>query len=391
MCCKDLWYLEVTKPLYAVKVALVRASTHALELSWTATTFAAAYVLQIQKIETAQVTATKLSQIPAQQSVATDSNDTESAKSQISVIHLGAQTGVQSVSGVTKAAIEQTTVQSVQLPNPVKTVVSHTVSALATSTASTVQVQPQISIISSTATGATGGLLQKLRGSASSNKIATGSTVLSAAAGTEPTLAVRVATSVAPSGSIVLNPQTTASSTPTSSLRIVPSITSGTTGHGAGQTLRLAATYSNSPSNASSSGSTSTTTTILKTAQSSTTVQKSGSTTAAAGGATGTTSTLGGKQYFIQKPLTLAPNVQLQFVKTTSGGMAVQTLPKVNFNLAKGSGTGQAISVSNQQLSQGSTQIQVRQVGRDGFIHIKTLNAKIILFSHRFPPAAKVL
>lgn len=364
MCCKDLWYLEVTKPLYAVKVALVRASTHALELSWTATTFAAGYVLQIQKIEQAQVTATKPSQTTVQQSVATsavDSNDTESTKSQISVIHLGAQTGVQpAVTGVSKAAIDQTTPSVVQLPNAVKTVVSHAASALTTSTASTVQVQPQISIISSTATGAaTGGLLQKLRGNASSNKITTASTVSTA----EPTVAVRVTTSVAPSGSIVLNPQTTAStasSTSTTSLRFVPSITSGA----AGQTLRLAATYSNSPSNANSSNtsSTSTTTTILKTAQSSVTVQKSGTTTSTAGGgATGTTSTLGGKQYFIQKPLTLAPNVQLQFVKTTSGGMAVQTLPKVNFNLAKGSAAGQAISVCNQQLAQGPTQIQVRQ------------------------------
>lgn len=367
MCCKDLWYLEVTKPLYAVKVALVRASTHALELSWTATTFAAAYVLQIQKIEQAQATATKPSQTAVQQSIAAaaaDSNDTESAKSQISVIHLGAQTGVQSaVTGVSKAAIDQTAQSVVQLPNAAKTVVS----ALTTSSASTVQVQPQISIISSTATGAaTGGLLQKLRGNASSNKITTASSVSTG----EPTVAVRVATSVAPSsiGSIVLNPQTqatastAASSTSTTSLRFVPSITSGA----AGQTLRLAATYSNSPS---SSASTSTTTTILKTAQSSVTVQKSGTTTTttmAGGGATGTTSTLGGKQYFIQKPLTLAPNVQLQFVKTSSGGMAVQTMPKVNFNLAKGSAAGQAISVCNQQLAQGSTQIQV---GRECYLN----------------------
>lgn len=343
--------------MYAVKVALVRASTHALELSWTATTFAAAYVLQIQKIEQAQVIAAKASQTTTQQPVAADTNDTESAKSQISVIHIGGSTGIQSVTGATKPAIDKTT-PSIQLPSSVKAVTSHTKPSLTTSA---VQVQPQISIISSTATGgATGGLLQKLRPSANTTKNTTGSIVSSAS--TEATVAVRVATSVAPSGSIVLSPaQTanTANSTATTSLRFIPSMTS--VGQGPGQTLRLAATYCNSPSNSDSTGSTSTTTTILKTAQPSATVQKSGSITTA-GGATGTTSSLGGKQYFIQKPLTLAPNVQLQFVKTTSGGMAVQTLPKVNFNLAKGSNSAQSISVCNQQLSQGSTQIQVRYV-----------------------------
>jgi len=91
---------------------------------------------------------------------------------------------------------------------------------------------------------------------------------------------------------------------------------------------------------------------MLKSAQPSTSVQQTTSTP--------TATSLGGKQYFIQKPLTLAPNVQLQFVKTSSGGMAVQTLPKVNFNITKGNAShGPAITICNQQLSTGSTQIQV--------------------------------
>ncbi|KAH8403600.1 hypothetical protein KR222_003111 [Zaprionus bogoriensis] len=345
VCCKDLWYLEVTKPLYAVKVALVRASTHALELSWTATTFAAAYVLQIQKIEQAQVTTTaKPTQNHIQQPVAASNDSKDSLKSQISVVNLGVTTATtsHSVLDVIKSPIEQTSPTS-HLGNHVTT----------TLTPSTVPVQPQISTISSTATaGITGGTLQKFRSNTMIGKIATGPTFTSA--GTDTSVAVgHVATSVAPSGSIMLSPSTGTNTNATAALRFIPNMTVATVG--LGQALRLATTYS---SNSSSSGSTSATTTILKTVQTSATVQQSGPTTMV--GTTSTTS-LGGKQYFIQKPLTLAPNVQLQFVKTSSGGMAVQTLPKVNFNLAKGSSSGQAISVCNQPLSHGS-QVQVRNV-----------------------------
>lgn len=47
MCCKDLWFLEVDKPSQAGRVALVRSSTHALEVCWTGTPTAQAYVLQV--------------------------------------------------------------------------------------------------------------------------------------------------------------------------------------------------------------------------------------------------------------------------------------------------------------------------------------------------------
>ncbi|XP_026472600.1 host cell factor 1 isoform X3 [Ctenocephalides felis] len=52
VCCKDLWFLEVDKPSQAGRVALVRSSTHALEVCWTGTPTAQAYVLQVQRYDT---------------------------------------------------------------------------------------------------------------------------------------------------------------------------------------------------------------------------------------------------------------------------------------------------------------------------------------------------
>lgn len=51
VCCKDLWYLEVSKPPAPSRVQLVRASTQTLEVSWTATPSAQYYILQIQKYD----------------------------------------------------------------------------------------------------------------------------------------------------------------------------------------------------------------------------------------------------------------------------------------------------------------------------------------------------
>ncbi|XP_032598003.1 host cell factor [Drosophila grimshawi] len=342
VCCKDLWYLEVTKPLYAVKVALVRASTHALELSWTATTFAAAYVLQIQKIEQGPVSATK--QPPAQNvanagatnggvtdAVATTAPTSSAAlkfdKSPISVLHLN--------EAKTPAAVYVAQTPASQL-KPI----------LAATTVATVQQQqPQLSIISSTAATTN-----------SSSGVASG---VAAAGGILHKFRPKDVASGTPSN--ILQLSSTPSSIGGASLRIVPSVATS-----AGQTLRLA-TSSSSGSYGTTSGAT---TTILKATTAATMqqqqqqLQHSTATTTA----TATTS-IGGKQYFIQKPLTLASNVQLQFVKTSSGGMAVQTLPKVNFNIAKGAATtGQAqvqahaaISICNQQHASapgGSTQIQ---------------------------------
>ncbi|KAL7727635.1 hypothetical protein ACLKA6_014976 [Drosophila palustris] len=396
VCCKDLWYLEVTKPLYAVKVALVRASTHALELSWTATTFAAAYVLQIQKIEQAQAVVTKQpSQSLVQQNsgatvaIATPTNSTASAsaaasigsesmplvasgalkfeKSPMSVVHLSGTASPSSVAKTTASAdLVQT--QATTVKTPISMVATPTTPTTPTSSSVAATVQPQISIISSSNTS---GILQKFRPSTSKVSGATSSpsagnsstTTTSVVGGSQmidpQNVSVRVASSVAPSG-IVLTSQTGS----TGALRIIPGVTAST-----GQTLRLASTYSSS---AVSGGGTSTTTTILKSAQPSAAVQLSAA-GQTSGNPTATTTSLGGKQYFIQKPLTLAPNVQLQFVKTSSGGMAVQTMPKVNFNITKGTGHGQAISISNQQLAAGSTQVQIAPGSSTSSVQPKTI------------------
>ncbi|XP_015598947.1 host cell factor [Cephus cinctus] len=58
VCCKDLWYLEVSKPPAPSRVQLVRASTQSLEVSWTATPSAQYYILQIQKYDKAPATGT---------------------------------------------------------------------------------------------------------------------------------------------------------------------------------------------------------------------------------------------------------------------------------------------------------------------------------------------
>ncbi|XP_034112127.1 host cell factor isoform X1 [Drosophila albomicans] len=342
VCCKDLWYLEVTKPLYAVKVALVRASTHALELSWTATTFAAAYMLQIQKIEQSQGAGTKQSGQSQNQSLISASSAATAISTAVASVSDDQES--EPSASVGKSTIGQSNGSNPDLIDPtVKTSIASVSSVLITN------VQPQISIISSSGaasgTAATANSLQKFM---------TGSTKIPTSIASLPTTTTdtshlsgaRAVTSTNASSSIVLTTQQP--STGTGTLRIVPGGVTSTTGQG----LRMATTSSNSGP---------TTTATLKTSQPSATVQLSSSslsTTTAAPTISTSSATLGGKQYFIQKPLTLAPNVQLQFVKTSSGGMAVQTLPKVNFNITKGHAShAQAISLCNQPTA--STQIQI--------------------------------
>lgn len=49
ICCKDLWYLEVSPPPPAGRVQLVRAGTHSLELSWPQQSTVTTFLLQIQR------------------------------------------------------------------------------------------------------------------------------------------------------------------------------------------------------------------------------------------------------------------------------------------------------------------------------------------------------
>ncbi|KAI8036486.1 hypothetical protein M5D96_010792 [Drosophila gunungcola] len=173
--------------------------------------------------------------------------------------------------------------------------------------------QPQISVISSSAvaaaaagsntsssSSAVSSILQKFRPSVTALRPSTTTTVTGSTSVAD-SVAMRVPSAMP--ANVVLS--SVASS---SALRIVPSVN-------ASQTLRIASAQTSG----SGSGS-STAVNILKTALPSAAVQSQPAAAA--------TTSIGGKQYFIQKPLTLAPNVQLQFVKTSSGGMTVQTLPK---------------------------------------------------------------
>nr|NP_726567.2 host cell factor, isoform F [Drosophila melanogaster]AAN06530.2 host cell factor, isoform F [Drosophila melanogaster] len=204
---------------------------------------------------------------------------------------------------------------------------------LSTSVAS---VHPQISVISSTAavtgndtaspSGAINSILQKFRPVVTAVRTST-TTAVSIATSTSDPLSVRVPSTM--SANVVL-------SSSSSTLRIVPSVT-------ASHSLRIASSQASGNNCRSSSAIN-----ILKTALPNVAVQSQPTSS--------TTTSIGGKQYFIQKPLTLAPNVQLQFVKT-SGGMTVQTLPKVNFTASKGT-PPHGISIANPHLASGITQIQ---------------------------------
>lgn len=54
VCCKDLWYLEVEKPLAPAKVQLSRAAVNMLEVSWPAVPGAEGYLLQLCKFDHAK-------------------------------------------------------------------------------------------------------------------------------------------------------------------------------------------------------------------------------------------------------------------------------------------------------------------------------------------------
>ncbi|XP_017051468.1 host cell factor isoform X2 [Drosophila ficusphila] len=351
VCCKDLWYLEVSKPLYAVKVALVRASTHALELSWSATTFAGAYVLQIQKIEQ---TTTNTSSKPLSHNIMPQGVNTAAETSGTSVQENCSESLLIGVEASSDLKLEK---NLQRIGSPVETIVqpsanellpsissppspalhvqrkplaSAGLSTLATATSSSASVQPQISTAVASTSSSVSSILQKFRPAVTALRTSTTTTVTGAGSIVESE-AMRAPSAI--SANVVFN--SVASS---NALRIVPSAT-------ASHTVRLASAQS-----VGSSSSNSSAVNILKTTALPTAAAQSHASAPA-------TASIGGKQYFIQKPLTLAPNVQLQFVKTSSGGMTVQTLPKVNFNVSKGN-TSHAISMTNSQLASGTSQAQ---------------------------------
>ncbi|XP_020809899.1 host cell factor [Drosophila serrata] len=371
VCCKDLWYLEVTKPLYAVKVALVRASTHALELSWTATTFAAAYVLQIQKIDQPSVNpGTKQPQNLVNQVItaaAKTANEptatTVPENSPESTLLLAGNEANSSTDGknTIKAEINVQAREGMGSRSPPTSPQLKKKSGNAATITSVVQ--PQISVISSTAASApvttsgntsVGNILQKFR------------PIATTTARTDP-VALRTS-----NANVVLS-----------------SVTGATTAAASGNALRIVSSAAATSSSQALRNS-SATINILKTS-----APSAGSPT------TTTTTSIGGKQYFIQKPLTLAPNVQLQFVKTSSGGMTVQTLPKVNFNVTKGGGNpSQSLSIGNTQTPIQGSALPVNQQPKSSIVsgnvlklvspHTMTSGGKLIMKNSNILQMGKV-
>lgn len=404
VCCKDLWYLEVTKPLYAVKVGLVRASTHALELCWTSTTFATAYELQTQKIEpvtmaakvitpsfapSASATPVPTSQVPANgmttsiqpTSILSVNKPQKIHNTALPTVSLQQSTAKMSSNAIIQQQTPAPTQQQQQQPHlqgttiyiaqqpphqpqqigqisakivsspnivenamPTTRIINSTTTAIVNSSTpvsgsggvisatlvNVSQQQPSVSMMNSNITT----IFQKYRPntvvsrtSAITSPVVTGPAAMSCTVNSGGT-SVRVVSAAS-------TPVTT--TTQTNTVRIV----SGNTG----QTLRLATTQA-----------TANTSTILKSAQNTGTAitgQLQNAGVANAGTSIGTATTIGGKQYILQKPLTLGTNVQFQLVKTSTGGVAVQTLPKINLNLAKNTGTPGAIAVGTQQAAVG--------------------------------------
>ncbi|XP_073814737.1 host cell factor-like [Musca autumnalis] len=421
VCCKDLWYLDVDRPLYAVKVALVRASTHALEICWQATTFASAYELQIQKIEPIPVPAkqtppqstapmpfssnTTPSSMMANGSSATavSANTPSTVQSTtkfhkiqipttVSIIPAGAATatgplttnatagatvvassspGINSMVGgyqstmatkiqntaasigaVGQTAVSQTTTSSTnfvgrpQLDSTGTTVSQYIKQATSTAagnasvavTATTVvagNLNQAQSAGMHTGTSNVTTILQKIRPTAVVSRTTTTVTnavnsIVSPVSSSQMVLTAAGATS----GTAVAG----AGAATGTNIRVVTSVQSGAVPvNTTNSTVRLVTSGSSGLRLATQTGATVPTSAVT---QLSAVNQLSGNqVVAAAGTAGGTTSTtIGGKQYIIQKPLTLNSNVQFQLVKTSSGGVAVQTFPKININMAKGAG-----------------------------------------------------
>ncbi|XP_037952738.1 host cell factor isoform X3 [Teleopsis dalmanni] len=378
VCCKDLWFLEVTKPLYAVKVALVRASTHALELCWTPTTFASAYELQIQKIEQISLGP---KQTPAIGSISTNpisvqiqssstavgatENNLNTSMKYPKVQNIVAPTIINTSSSTQQTAFQHQisklqAVPSSQQQNNVSfatqsqqhshpklmastsvdlmnittqspqtatvTNVSGVTSATLVNVNLTQQQQQQVTTISSinnscNSTGNLTTILQKLR----------------------PTTVVTRCSSIASTlnSSVVSNVSSENTINTVTGLRVVtatPQSLTSTSAAGpaavrilstaSGQTLRLSAAQGGI-----------TAATILKPSpHSNSAASFSGQLQSNSGSSSNSplssSATICGKQIIIQKPLNISPNVQFQLVKTSTG-VAVQTLPKANLNLNK--------------------------------------------------------
>ncbi|TMW53468.1 hypothetical protein DOY81_001466 [Sarcophaga bullata] len=361
VCCKDLWYLEVDRPLYAVKVALVRASTHALEICWTATTFASAYELQIQKIEppsgivkvnpnqTPLASQSTTPQVMANGNQAAHSLNASNTGSSGKFHRLQTPATVPIVpaaaatAGVTPIATTAA-IDSPMVPVRGNNNVVNNQSAVVNKVQSPIITQQQTQINT---------VQPKFRPTSVVSRPVT-------------TLTTTVSSMVSPitSQQMVITSGSSATAS-TAGLRVVNTVSQPTmvATSSANSTVRLVSATGSPALRFSTAATTVNTTAVLKTTagtpgQVTTVNQITGNQTISSTSGTGTTSTtIGGKQYIIQKPLTLGSNVQFQLVKTSSGGVAVQTFPKININMAKGTTT----AAGGAQVTQGVTGVQGKQ------------------------------
>ncbi|KAL9910052.1 LOW QUALITY PROTEIN: host cell factor [Glossina fuscipes fuscipes] len=391
VCCKDLWYLEVSKPLYANKVAYVRASTQALELSWTSTIFSSGYKLQIQKIEpplalkTASIAAAAVSPNLQQNTnslvpqLMTNGNSNIMSSAPISPtttkfqrIHTptvipaiaAVSTGLLGLSrskhylALTQDRVKRE-ISQLTLTNPIYTfsIKSNNIRRLYTllnrkfnkifNIDGIKTGIPSVSTPILTTCNVAGAAVsnpqqkdQQQQQSVSSITVVNNTTnITTILQKFRPTSVVsRPSTTITTVNSIV-SPVTSnhmlitsGNTATTGGLRVINTGQAAVVSTGTGSTrfdyclVTMHARHIKSTNQQS----------IAATAAQAHQTNTSGSTTS---------TTIGGKQFIIQKPLALGSNVQFQLVKTSSGGVAVQTLPKVNLSISKAAGhAGSAVT-----------------------------------------------
>lgn len=304
VCCKDLWFLEVEVPPVSSRVSLVRASTNTLEICWVPTPTAVAYVLEVQKIDQPTPQPDK---VPAQQQILKKITHT-----------------------VQSSLVEAVVLRDERMPPPPlpKAPISHTIRLTSS---------PNATPILSTG--------QQTFGSSGSSGIATpvsisqsGQPIIISSPQNVPVLAGKATVKSVVSSS-TLQQGVRLVNTPTSNVRVI----SGN------QTVRLTQ---------GGAVAQSLNTTILR--QQSTIVSSHAASGSIANAGTVTATSIGGKQIFVQKPISLSGQNVLQLVKT-SQGMAVQSMPKVNVSQKVGTSVGGTI----QQIPAGS-QIVTSGVNNQG-------------------------
>lgn len=307
MCCRDLWYLEVEVPAPAARVALVRASTHSLELCWLATPTAQMYMLECQKIESTPVAAAAPVALPPPPP--------------------------QPI--VTPTPVTLTTPPPPQQQQPTQVTVQPPV------------VQPQTSIP-----------LQQSGDIKMTKVMASASPVIISSTANPQQATAPAATAVIkkPMISAMTFTSTAATAAP---LRVVTTSSTGSSAPirvlSSGQTVRLAA--------GTAAGTARATTAFNAVASGSTTTASSAAAATSSSPLPPTAATISGKQILLQKPMTLSGQNLLQLVKTSHGMQVVQ---KAAPSTAVGGTTISTASTGQQQQHQQQPQIVASAGGSGG-------------------------